>query len=59
MPLIVGMHPDYHVLHTFLSSNLYFPSLSPATSLITPTNNGPVQLMDFTFGRQEQFHDYA
>ena len=48
-PSIVGMHPDDHVLHTFLSYNLSFPSLSPVTSLIVPINDGPV-LMDFTFG---------
>ena len=53
-PLIVEMNPDNHVLHTFLSCNLSFPSLSPVTSLITPTNDGPV-LMDFTFGWPEQF----
>ena len=48
-PPIVGMHPDDHMLHTFLSYNLSFPSLNPITSLITPTNNGTV-LMNFTFG---------
>ena len=48
-PLIVKVHPDNHVLHTFLSCNLSFPSLSPVNSPITPTNNGPV-LMDYTFG---------
>ena len=47
-----------YVLHTFLSSNLSFPSLSPVTSLTMPTNNGPV-LMDFTFGLPEQFQNYA
>ena len=46
--LIVEMHPDNHVLHTF-SSYISFPSLSPVTNLITPTNYGSV-LMDFTFG---------
>ena len=51
---LVEVHPDNHVLHTFLSCNLSFPSLSPVTSLITPTNDGPV-LMNFTFGRQEEF----
>ena len=39
------MHPDNHMLHTFLSFNLSFPSLSPVTTLITPTNDDPV-LMD-------------
>ena len=48
-PLIVGTHPDNHVLHTFLSYNFSFPSLSTVTSLIPPTNDSPV-LMDFTFG---------
>ena len=43
--LIVETHPDYHVLHTFLSHNLSFPSLSSVTSLIMPTNHDPV-LMD-------------
>ena len=46
---IVGMHPGDHIVHTFLSYSLSFPSLSPVTSLITPTNDGPV-LMDFMFG---------
>ena len=45
-PSIVETNPDNHVLHTFLSCNLSFPSLSPVTSLITPANDGPV-LMDF------------
>ena len=45
-PSIVETNPDNHVLHTFLSCNLFFPSLSPVTSLITPANDGPV-LMDF------------
>ena len=49
-PLIVETNPDNHVLHTFLSCNLSFPSLSP------DTNDGPV-LMDFTFGRPEQFQN--
>ena len=57
-PPIVGTHPGDHVLHTFLSYNLSFPSLSPVTSLIMPTNDGPV-LMDFTFGRPEQFQNYT
>ena len=48
-PPIVGTHPDNRVLHTFLSYNLSFSLLSPVTSFIMPTNNGPV-LMDFTFG---------
>ena len=45
---IVEMNPDNHVLHTFLSCNLSFSSLSPVTSLITPTNDGPV-LIDLLF----------
>ena len=57
-PSIVETNPDNHVLHTFLSCNLSFPSLSPVTSLITPTNDGPI-LMDFTFGRLEQFQNYT
>ena len=40
--LIVEMNLDNHMLYTFLSCNLSFPSLSPVTSLITPTNDGPV-----------------
>ena len=49
------MHPDNHVLHTFLSYNLSFPESSKAvTSLIMPTNDGPV-LIDFAFGRRKQF----
>ena len=44
---IVETNIDNHVLHTFLSCNLSFPSPSPVTSLITPTNDGPV-LTDFT-----------
>ena len=55
---IVETNLDNHVLHTFLSCNLSFPSLSPVTSLITPTNDGPV-LMDITFGHPEQFQNYA
>ena len=47
--LIVEMHPDNHLLHTFPSYNISFPPLSPVTNLITPTNDGSV-LMDFTFG---------
>ena len=39
---IVETNLDNHVLHTFLSCNLSFPSLSPITNPITPTNNGPV-----------------
>ena len=57
-PSIVDMYQDNHVLHKFLSCNLSFPSLSPVTSLIMPTNDGPV-LMDFIFGRPEQFQNYA
>ena len=56
---IVESNLDNHVLHTFLSCNLSFPSLSPVTSLITPTNDGPV-LTDFTLaGRPEQFENYT
>ena len=53
-PSIVEMHLDDHVLHTFLSYNLSFPSLSPVTSLITPSNDDPV-LMDFALlaGRKD------
>ena len=57
-PSIVEMNPDNHVHHTFLRCNLSFHSLSPVTSLITPTNDGPV-LMDITFGQPEQFQNYA
>ena len=57
-PSIVEPNPDNHMLHTFLSCNLSFPSLSPVTSLITPTNDGLV-LMDFTFGQPEQFQNYT
>ena len=46
-PSIVETNPDNHVLHTFLSCNLFFHLLSPVTSLITQTNDGPV-LMDIT-----------
>ena len=46
--LIVGC---IHVLQTFLSHNLSFPSLSPVTSLITPTNDGPAS-MDLTLKLQ-------
>ena len=53
--LIVETNPNNHVLHTFLSCNPSFPSLS---HLITPTNDGPV-LMDFTFGQLEQFQNYT
>ena len=42
---IVEMHPNNLVLHTFLSYNLSLPSLSPVTSLIIPTNDGPVLLL--------------
>ena len=51
-PWIVGMHSGNHMLYTFLSSNLSFPSLNLVTSLITPTNDGPV-LMDYIFGQPE------
>ena len=34
-PSIVETNPDNHMLHTFLSCNLSFPSLSPVTSLIS------------------------
>ena len=51
---IVKTNLDNHVLHTFLSCNLSFPSLSPAISLITPTNDGPV-LMDFTLASWNNF----
>ena len=44
---ILEANPDNHVLHTFLSCNLSFPSLSQVTSLIMPTNDGPV-LMGIT-----------
>ena len=44
-PSIVETHPDNHMLHTFLSCNLSFSSLSPVTSLIMPTNDGPVLLL--------------
>ena len=53
-PSIVETNLDNHVLHTFLSCNLSFPSLSPVTSLITPTNDGPV-LMDFPWAGQNSF----
>ena len=55
---IVKMNPDNHMFYTFVSCNLSFHSLSPVTSLITPTNDGPV-LMDITFGQAEQFQNYA
>ena len=45
LPLIVGMYSDNHVFHTFLSSYLSFPSVSPITILITPTNNSAVLLL--------------
>ena len=38
---------DNHVLHTFLSCNPSFPSLSRVTSFITPTNDGPVSVDGF------------
>ena len=57
-PSIVETHPGNHVLQTFLSYNLSIDSLSPVTSLITPTNDGPV-LMDSAFGRPKQFQNYA
>ena len=47
-------HPDNHVLHTFLSCNLSYPSLSPVTSLITLTNDCPV-LMDLLLDSQKNF----
>ena len=53
-PSIVEANPDNHMLHTFLSCNLSFPSLSPITSLITPTNDGPV-LTDFTLAGRNNF----
>ena len=40
---------DDHVFHSFLSYDLSFPSLMPVTSLITPTNDGPV-LRGYTCG---------
>ena len=42
----VETNTDNYVLHTFLSCNLFFPSLSPITNLIMPTKDGPV-LIDF------------
>ena len=53
-PSIVETNLDNHMLHTFLSCNLSFPSLSPVISLITPTNDGPV-LMDFTLAGRNNF----
>ena len=44
---IVETNLDNHMLHTFVRCNLSIPSLSPVTSLITPTNDSPV-LIDFT-----------
>ena len=38
----MGTHQDYHMSHPFLSYNLSFPSLTPVTSLVMPTNNGPI-----------------
>ena len=52
--LTVKANLDNHVLHTFLSCNLSFPSLSPVTSLITTTNDGSV-LTDFTLAGQNNF----
>ena len=54
MDELLEIHPDNHMLHTFLSYNLSFPSPSAVTSLITPTNDDPV-LMDFAFlaGRKD------
>ena len=51
---IVETNLDNHMLHTFLSCNLSFPSLSPVISLITPKNNGPI-LMDFTLAGRNNF----
>ena len=51
---IVETNLDNHVLHTFLSCNLSFLSLSPVTSLITPTNDGPV-LTHFTLAGWNNF----
>ena len=48
----MGTHPDDHVLHIFLSYNFPFLQLNPVTSLIMPTNDGPV-LMDFTVGNSK------
>ena len=45
---------DNHVLHTFLSCNLSFPSLSPVTSLITPKNDGPA-LTDLALAGRNNF----
>ena len=42
------------MLHTFLSCNFSYPSLSPVTSLITLTNNGPI-LMDLLLASQNNF----
>ena len=53
-PPIVETHPGDHVLHTFLSYNLSFPSQSPVTSRITPTNDDP-DLMDLPL----EFQNYA
>ena len=39
---IVRIHPGDHILHTFLSYSLSFPSLSLVTILIMLTNDGPV-----------------
>ena len=36
---------DNHVLHTFLSCNLSFPSLNPVTNLIMLTKDGSVLLL--------------
>ena len=48
---IVETNLDNHVLHTFLSCNLSFPSLSLVTSLITPTSDYRV-LTDFPLASQ-------
>ena len=53
-PSVVEIHPDNHVLHTFLSYNLSFPLLSPITSLIMPTNDGPI-LMDLLLAGRSNF----
>ena len=51
---IVETNQDNHVFHIFLSYNLSFPSLSPVTSLIMPTNDGPV-LTDFILAGWNNF----
>ena len=52
--LIVETNLNNHELHTFLSCNTSFPSLSPITSFVTPTNDGPV-LTDFTLAGRNNF----